>query len=57
MSTSSIIAQRRAGKIPEDIWERHRGEIQRLYIKEKRKLEGEEGVVDTMARLHDFIAR
>jgi hypothetical protein len=47
----------RSAKISKTTWEEHRHAIEVLYLHEGRPLEGEDGVLDTMARLHQFQAR
>ena len=48
---------KRAIKIPENIWNKHRDTIEVLYLGERRPLEGKNGVLDIMDRLHGFNAR
>jgi len=56
-ANSSEAGGPRARKIPDKTWDDNRAEIERLYVQEKRSLEGGEGVMSTMARLHSFYAR
>ncbi|KAH8706951.1 hypothetical protein GQ44DRAFT_818173 [Phaeosphaeriaceae sp. PMI808] len=44
------------GKNDEALWNHHREIIERLYIKEQRQLERENGVIEYMKQHHDFIA-
>jgi hypothetical protein len=47
----------KAARIDETLWNHHRPTIQRLYVKEQRKLEKEDGVIEYMKKHHGFIAR
>jgi hypothetical protein len=48
-------ALKKATKIDEATWELHRSTITRLYV--EKKLEGEDGLIDTMTKKHGFTAR
>jgi hypothetical protein len=48
-------ALKKATKIDEATWELHRSIITRLYV--EKKLEGEDGLIDTMAKKYGFTAR
>ena len=43
-------------RIPEKEWAKHRDVIRSLYIEQGKKLQGEDGVIDIMTRLHGFPA-
>jgi hypothetical protein len=47
----------RTSRLPEALWDYHRQEIERLYVKEKNRLEGEDGVMERMKKHHGFQAR
>ena len=38
-------------------WDSHKATIESLYVKDKLKLEGRGGLMDTMARSHGFVKR
>jgi hypothetical protein len=48
-------ALKKATKIDEATWELHRSAITRLYV--EKKLEGEDGLIDTMTKKYEFTAR
>jgi hypothetical protein len=48
-------ALKKATKIDEATWELHRSTITRLYV--EKKLEGEDGLIDTMKKKYEFTAR
>jgi hypothetical protein len=48
-------ALKKATKIDEATWELHRSTITRLYV--EKKLEDEDGLIDTMTKKHGFTAR
>ncbi|EUC40707.1 hypothetical protein COCMIDRAFT_52771, partial [Bipolaris oryzae ATCC 44560] len=43
-----------ADRIDDATWNQHRETIHRLFILENRKLEGPEGVMEVMSRVHSF---
>jgi hypothetical protein len=47
----------KANRIDESLWVRHRPTIERLYVKEQKKLEGENGVIAYMKKNRNFTAR
>jgi hypothetical protein len=47
----------RRPRIPDTEWEGHKVTIKRLYLDEKRRLEGIGGVMSIMSDRHDFYAR
>ena len=47
----------RRPRIPDTEWEDHKLMIKRLYMDEKRRLEGVDGVMSIMRDRHDFYAR
>jgi hypothetical protein len=47
-------ALKKATKIDEATWELHRSAITRLYV--EKKLEGEDGLIDTMTKKYEFTA-
>jgi hypothetical protein len=47
----------KSDRIDEALWSHHRPAIERLYIKEDRKLEKHNGVIECMARNYGFVAR
>jgi hypothetical protein len=47
----------KADRIEKNIWTRHRLTIERLYVKEQRKLETKDGVIEYMKKHHGFTAR
>jgi hypothetical protein len=47
----------KADRIDEALWNHHRPTIERLYVKEQRKLEKEDGVIEYMKKHHNFTAR
>jgi hypothetical protein len=51
------MSSHRRPRIPSDEWERHKAAIRGLYLDERRKLEGQNGVIDTMQKIHGFVAR
>jgi hypothetical protein len=48
-------ALKKATKIDEATWELHRSTITRLYV--EKRLEGEDGLIDTMTKKYEFTAR
>ena len=46
----------RAVRIPDEVWGRHRPAIEQLYLTEGRRLEGEDGVIDIMAKRNGLSA-
>ncbi|KAF2798621.1 hypothetical protein K505DRAFT_232948, partial [Melanomma pulvis-pyrius CBS 109.77] len=44
----------RRHRIPGEEWERHKNVIKKLYLDEKRTLEGERGVMNMMKTIHGF---
>jgi hypothetical protein len=48
-------ASKKATKIDEATWKLHRSTITQLYV--EKKLEGEDGLIDTMEKKHGFTAR
>lgn len=51
------MSQQRRSRIPDEKWEEYKDTIKRLFYEEKKTLEGEDGVISTMARDHGFSAR
>jgi hypothetical protein len=47
----------KADRIDETLWNLHRPTIERLYVKEQRKLERDDGVIEYMKKHHSFTAR
>jgi hypothetical protein len=47
----------RRPRISPDEWKRHKSTVQRLYLEERRKLEGPDGVIDVMQKAYNFRAR
>jgi hypothetical protein len=47
----------KADKIDKNIWTKHRPTIERLYVKEQRRLETKDGVIEYMKKHHGFTAR
>jgi hypothetical protein len=47
----------KAERIEESLWDKHRLTIERLYVKEQRKLETKDGVIEYMKIHHGFTAR
>jgi hypothetical protein len=47
----------KADRIDETLWNHHRPIIERLYVKEQRKLEKDDGVIEYMKKHHGFTAR
>jgi len=47
----------RRQRIPEERWESLKATIQRLYLEEDKKLEGNDGVMDILLHQHKFCAR
>jgi hypothetical protein len=47
----------KAERIEESLWDKHRLTIERLYVKQQRKLETKDGVIEYMKRHHGFTAR
>jgi hypothetical protein len=47
----------KASRIDESLWVRHQPMIERLYIKEHKRLEGKDGVLEYMRKHHNFAAR
>ncbi|KAF1956768.1 ankyrin [Byssothecium circinans] len=50
------MAPTRRSKIPEAKWEANKSIIERLIRRDKRKLPGDDGIIDYMRRHHDFDA-
>jgi hypothetical protein len=47
----------KADRIDETLWNHHRPTIERLYVREQRRLEKEDGVIEHMKKHHGFSAR
>jgi hypothetical protein len=47
----------KAEKIDERIWDKYRPTIERLYVKDQKRLEKDDGVIAYMKKHHDFVAR
>lgn len=51
------MASQRRSRIPEAEWEAQKSRIENLFLREKRTLNGPDGVKEYMRRQHGFNAR
>jgi len=51
-----IMSAKGAKNIPEKDWLAHRQTLKRLWLDERKKLQGEDGVMDFMETRYEFVA-